>query len=151
MPYVKGTGWVNSSARKRGVITPRPKRSRTVDAAAWRQRNPDKVRAANQRKGTRESYKKWLSNNADRRKLQARTWQLKKYGLTIESFAALEQQQECRCANCGKVVPLLDVDHDHTTNKVRGLLCRECNTGIGLLGDTLDGLRNAVAYLERAQ
>jgi hypothetical protein len=41
------------------------------------------------------------------------------------------------------------VDHDEETNKVRGLLCRHCNQGIGLLRHSQDNLRRAVAYLEK--
>jgi hypothetical protein len=41
------------------------------------------------------------------------------------------------------------VDHCHETGKIRGLLCHSCNTGIGKLGDNLEGLQKAVSYLER--
>lgn len=41
----------------------------------------------------------------------------------------------------------LNVDHDHTTNKVRALLCQNCNAMIGLGGDNPDRLRAAAAYL----
>lgn len=42
----------------------------------------------------------------------------------------------------------LVVDHDHSTGQIRGWLCRPCNSGLGLLGDTADGLRRALTYLE---
>jgi hypothetical protein len=41
----------------------------------------------------------------------------------------------------------LHLDHDHETGEFRGWLCWHCNTGIGKLGDTPDGLRNALDYL----
>jgi hypothetical protein len=40
------------------------------------------------------------------------------------------------------------IDHCHETGAVRGLLCRSCNLGLGMLGDNLIGLRFAVKYLE---
>lgn len=40
-------------------------------------------------------------------------------------------------------------DHDHTTGKFRGWLCDRCNLGLGKLGDTIQGVRAALAYLER--
>jgi Recombination endonuclease VII len=57
----------------------------------------------------------------------------------------------CEC--CGKE-PLsgpLHLDHDHTTGAFRGWLCKECNMAIGKLGDTLDGIERARAYLLRAE
>lgn len=41
----------------------------------------------------------------------------------------------------------VDIDHDHVTEQVRGLVCKKCNTGIGLLGDTIEGVERALAYL----
>jgi hypothetical protein len=40
------------------------------------------------------------------------------------------------------------IDHDHTDGRIRGVLCRECNGGIGLLRDDVDLLKRAIAYLE---
>jgi len=44
----------------------------------------------------------------------------------------------------------LNVDHDHVTGQIRGLLCGPCNKGLGLLGDNLDSLWKAIHYLEGA-
>jgi Recombination endonuclease VII len=43
----------------------------------------------------------------------------------------------------------LHLDHDHATGAFRGWLCMCCNTAIGKLGDTVEGLNRAVAYIER--
>ena len=59
-------------------------------------------------------------------------------------------QQGC-CAICTRpfVGQRPAVDHCHTTNKVRGLLCQKCNTAIGLLEDNITSLENAIKYLEK--
>ena len=59
------------------------------------------------------------------------------------------------CENPGCVTPLpyamaLHNDHDHVTGKFRGWLCVDCNTGIGKLGDTIEGLEAAIKYLKKA-
>ena len=43
------------------------------------------------------------------------------------------------------------VDHDHKTQRVRGMLCHGCNKGIGMLGDTLEAVLAAVEYLQAAE
>jgi len=54
------------------------------------------------------------------------------------------------CACCNRIDKLF-CDHDHATGKFRAWICRNCNSGIGLLGDSEAGLRQALAYLERAR
>lgn len=75
-----------------------------------------------------------------------------KYGIDVETYNAKLEEQDGKCAICGKgqgnsVKSKLFVDHDHTTGKIRGLLCDSCNRGIGLLQDDADLLMAAVAYL----
>lgn len=55
----------------------------------------------------------------------------------------------CEC--CGRpTYKNWQLDHCHETGKFRGWICKQCNTGLGNLGDTLTSLRAAVSYLERA-
>jgi len=72
------------------------------------------------------------------------------YGLTPESYDAILAAQGGGCAVCGKASKKLCVDHDHVTGKARGLLCGTCNTAIGALGDTVEKVWKAVAYLSAA-
>lgn len=51
----------------------------------------------------------------------------------------------CEC--CGKIPHKWCLDHDHDTNKIRGWLCDQCNTGIGKLGDNIASVQNALNYL----
>jgi hypothetical protein len=84
-----------------------------------------------------------------------REWYLKtKYGLTLEQWVLLFEQQGGRCAICFTFEPngrydTFHVDHDHNTGVIRGLLCDSCNRGIGLLKDSTTVLKSAVSYLER--
>jgi hypothetical protein len=55
----------------------------------------------------------------------------------------------CQC--CGLNVNVLVMDHCHKTERFRGWLCRNCNTGIGKLGDDLQGLHQAINYLNGSQ
>jgi hypothetical protein len=76
---------------------------------------------------------------------------LAKYGLTREEHDRLVLEQLGRCALCGAADPELAVDHCHGSGRVRGLLCRSCNQGLGLLRDDVAILQEAIAYLERNQ
>ena len=72
-----------------------------------------------------------------------------KYNLSLEKYQQMLEDQNGCCAICGlKPDYRLCVDHRHDTGKVRGLLCRTCNKAIGQLGDTPDGLKRALKYLE---
>lgn len=77
---------------------------------------------------------------------------LKKYGLTPEALTALTERQGDRCAICMRppnVGARLDVDHCHISGKIRALLCRHCNTGLGLFGDDPERLVLAANYLRQ--
>jgi len=77
-----------------------------------------------------------------------RHWLKWKYGITEEEYDALLAKQEGRCAVCrGIPETRMPVDHDHNTGRVRGLLCQNCNRALGLMGDNVEALRRAVAYL----
>lgn len=74
------------------------------------------------------------------------------YGITIANFNAMLESQSGLCAICHKKPSgkrkKLNLDHDHETNKVRGLLCMNCNWILGLVKDNPDILRSAAAYLD---
>lgn len=74
------------------------------------------------------------------------------YGITIDQFEAMSDQQGGACAICRGANDdgrNLFVDHNHTTGAVRGLLCVRCNRGVGNFLDNIEHLRAAIAYLER--
>lgn len=103
-----------------------------ASSLAWNRKNPDKIKAA---KVKRE------------------------FGITFEQYESMRVEQNNKCAICklpesrilsksGKISDLA-VDHCHKTGKVRGLLCGDCNTALGLLKDNLITINNAIAYLTR--
>lgn len=53
----------------------------------------------------------------------------------------------CQC--CGVIPRKWCLDHDHATHAIRGWICDRCNTGIGKLGDTIEGVSNALKYLQK--
>lgn len=77
-----------------------------------------------------------------------------KYKLTLEEYDALLKEQDGKCAICGLKSEdngrygVLYVDHNHQTGKIRGLLCENCNLGLGIFKDNIDTLNNAIKYLE---
>jgi hypothetical protein len=85
---------------------------------------------------------------------------LRTYGITQAEFDALKLMQNNTCALCGGVEPGKArnekqrewcVDHNHVTGAIRGLLCMQCNAGIGNLKDSPDLLRKAACYVENNQ
>ena len=71
-----------------------------------------------------------------------------RYGLSLEEVRKA-RSSEAECAICGRKKKL-EVDHCHESGRVRGLLCRRCNGGLGQFGDSAEALRKAVAYLENS-
>jgi RNase P subunit RPR2 len=75
-------------------------------------------------------------------------YRLQKYGLTEGEYQDLVLFQNNICAICNKPNnKTLNIDHDHKTGKVRGLLCHYCNIGLGLFKDDIDVLNKAINYL----
>ena len=77
--------------------------------------------------------------------------QLSKYDITVTEYDTMYDNQDGRCKIC-KGLPngnrnRLSVDHDHSTGKVRGLLCNTCNTGLGMFRDNSELLIEAASYL----
>ena len=100
-----------------------------------------------------EAVSRWKNNNPAPAARHSRRSELKrKYGITLEQYELLYEQQGGLCAICHKECSrgtLLAVDHDHATGAVRGLLCRRCNLGLGNFRDSTTLLYQAIVYLSR--
>jgi hypothetical protein len=80
--------------------------------------------------------------------MKYRHLQVAQYGITLEEYNRLFVLQKGKCAICSVMQEKsLDVDHCHKSNKVRGLLCRKCNLGIGFMQDNPEICKKASEYL----
>lgn len=96
----------------------------------WRQRFPEKAKAL-------------ASKQAFKRKLR-------KYGLSVEQYQYMLNTQQGKCAICGQIPPDgLVIDHNHSTGKVRGLLCNAHNVAVGMVQENLQTAQQLVAYIEK--
>lgn len=103
--------------------------------------------------------KKWQKDNPEKSSYSARNRRLKfVYGIDVPIYEDMLEKQGGLCAICGcsenrtageRKDWNFAVDHNHNTGKVRGLLCNTCNRGLGMLGDTIERLENALAYLKK--
>jgi hypothetical protein len=117
------------------------------DGKSWRCKTCDKETTIRSRK------ERYLRSRVQQRNANRKA----KYGITPEAFSNLWEKQEGKCAICktglsdgfcgNNVVNKAVIDHCHTTQKVRGLLCRLCNQGLGLFKDNKESLIAATDYL----
>jgi len=95
---------------------------------------------------------KSLDSKERKIKRKKRTNLIKKFGINADQYEAMFVEQNGVCAICRKLEICnrdLCVDHCHTSNRVRGLLCTNCNMALGKFQDSIEYLQNAVEYLKR--
>lgn len=100
---------------------PTPNRER---AKKFAQENPKKLK---------KYQKTWRERHPEKRKLYTRNSRIRAYGIEPEEYYEMLKQQGHRCAICKREskVRAMNIDHDHKTGKVRGLLCDGCNLSLG--------------------
>lgn len=80
-------------------------------------------------------------------------WLESRYGITVKDYNEMFEQQQGCCEICGRhqseVSRTFDVDHNHTTGKVRGLLCVDCNRCLGCVRENVITLAKAIEYLNK--
>ena len=96
----------------------------------------------------REGMKKWRDANTD----EAKERHMKSsYGISWKEYAEMLTAQEGKCAICGTTKPggvgRFHIDHCHNSKDVRGLLCGNCNTGLGKFKHLPHNLESAIRYL----
>jgi hypothetical protein len=117
----------------------------------WAAKNPGKRAAATKKYAVSHPAARAATNAAWKAKNRAKVsaWRRRRAGLPEPT-----RPQPATCENCNKPPSgqfrELCLDHAENPKRFRGWLCFDCNTSIGKLGDTIAGLRRAIAYLERA-
>jgi hypothetical protein len=117
----------------------------------WRKKNKEKVRETNRRYNAKRTPKPLTEAQKKRKRTKRRESNLmSKYGLTIAEYDGMMKRQQSCCAICRqRFGKRPHVDHDHKTDRVRGLLCHGCNTSLGGFRDDSRILLQAVMYLRR--
>lgn len=126
------------------------KSCRTISLRIWYLKNSDSIRART---------KKYYHDNKDKRRSNNKNYTLKtRFSITLDQYNDMLIKQNNVCAICKKPETQIDprlnrikalaVDHCHNTKKVRGLLCNQCNTGIGMLKEDKKIFLSAMEYLK---
>lgn len=137
-----------------------------VKMRRWRKTNPERRNEADRRwrrnnlKKARAKVRRWYRKNRDYALEQNRLWhkknkkkvriraRLTKHRMTQQEHDALLRKQRNRCAICRKKFRKTPhIDHSHKTGRNRGLLCDDCNLGLGRFKDSVEVLKYAIKYL----
>lgn len=103
-----------------------------------------------------KARKRAIARQANKAHYKAKDFQydLKKhYGLSLAQYNEMYLLQGGKCAICSQPEASfkrkLHVDHNHSTGQVRGLLCTQCNPGIGYFQESIERLEMALTYLKK--
>lgn len=156
--------------------TPEQKETHRIRMKIWRENNPgrDAEIARDYRKRhpdrSRESSKRWASKNPDRvrefsrkaaskyyhndpqrsNRATVRSKRKLRYGVTEQDFESMKIRQGNKCTICFlEFIKTPNIDHNHTTGKVRDLLCGSCNLLLGHAQENIQILLSAIEYLKR--
>ena len=132
---------MNSNRKRKGIPT-------SDSIGVW---NRNKTQCAKGHEYTEENTRIKPDGSRGCKTCHKRGTRERTYGIAWEEFESMWKSQKQRCAICsGKFNDQSEasVDHDHKTNKVRGLLCNNCNNGLGRFMDNIKYLEAAISYLK---
>ena len=128
----------------------------------WKEDNAETIKRWQQdyyqrpetKKIQKDYYQKNKQHIKQRRKIKSREEILKEHNITAKQYQEFLNNQNNKCAICGinfsDIKPTsIHIDHDHNTNKIRGILCLNCNIAIGLFKDNIYALNQAIKYLQK--
>jgi hypothetical protein len=137
--------FTNEQHRNRYANDPAHRARKLAANRTWRMAHRDELNA--------EWSEKWRSDETFRASRKAAAWvrRLRKYRLTPADYERMLREQDGLCALCHRRPARgLVVDHCHATNRVRGLLCDKCNSGLGFFDDDAERMRTGAGYVDRA-
>ena len=124
------------------LTTEQKREHQRLNMARWRAKNPERYRKKN-REWEKKHPQRHLKSN------RVRQWRSKGIELSYEQFLEMLTTQNYQCKICGGGIGTSSpVDHNHTTGKIRGVLCDRCNRGLGLMEDSISILERAIAHLK---
>lgn len=109
----------------------------------YRIKNPEKMKL---------SYKKYHENNKEKGVIYRREYHKRRYNITLADFNNMLKLQDNKCSICNNTFKNskdTNIDHCHSSNKVRSLLCYNCNVGLGHFRDNITYLNTAIDYLNK--
>lgn len=137
-------------------MTPEEKREKYLEYQRWYGKNIRQL-TEEQKRANSEGLKRRRRENPEKyreiTRKSERKRRLKKYGLTEDEYNQLFDRQGCVCAICSSndsgSIKGWHLDHCHTTDKVRGILCHGCNLMLGNSADDPIVLEKGAAYLRK--
>jgi hypothetical protein len=96
----------------------------------------------------KERMRLYDNSEAGKRRMRNGKWKQQGIDITHEVYTEMYSKQNGKCIICENEFKTLCVDHNHTTGKVRGLLCRQCNIGISALKENEQNFIKAIKYLK---
>lgn len=138
--YLRKAAWYDENRER--IIEKRKKYYKTHNEKIKKETS---VKRNLNRSEVNENARIWGSKNRDKIKnsrLKA------KYGITLKQFNLLLENQNFHCLFCPEK-KALGLDHCHFTERIRGILCRKCNAGLGMFRDSTILLKRAIQYLNK--
>lgn len=111
----------------------------------WQLENPERTKEL--------SRNYYLRNKDSHNKRSSENRLIRTLGITQEEYDDIMKEHDGRCDICHTTEPggphkKFNLDHDHSTGKLRGILCRRCNTSLGQFEDSVTLMKKAISYLE---
>lgn len=147
------TNFFGKDKGTRDKLTTSCKKCRNKYNTEYRKNNPEFIKKINE--ANRERRKKYYSCPERKRKYKDRNLRYT-FGISIEQYEEMLRLQNGKCKICGNLKgsnfhDYLSVDHCHKSGKIRGLLCGQCNVGLGSFRDNTKFLNLAINYLKENQ
>lgn len=136
------------------------KQENVIKTREWRRKNREKVSEWRREdyKNNPEKYKKWAAAHIEKNgSYDGDMRAARRFKISLSQYHEMIDKQGNRCAICKEYETRvinekfcrLCIDHDHNTGTIRGLLCHDCNTGLGKFEDNVDRLQSAIEYLKK--